>query len=244
MLERKTKKAGATHLLPQQKKKVFVPEPDTYYSWLRKDLLAKAPNVDPKDYPIRQKWIGPAIQHAKHHFHITYNRKSKKDESPVDNFGSAFRQSSRLKKDDVFTASPIESEMAPHPTFNFQSTQLRRLVTEDMLLLEPGSHVLVAVTEKHPYFQSTWLPCLEQQREDCIENELPPPAPVLISNKEFFSFDVTITGTPQRDRLLGGELSREEFQVAFSMQQGASLHIQIECTGDEVQMKYAELLEC
>jgi hypothetical protein len=231
------------YLLPQQVKMVFVPKKDEYYSWLRKDLVAKC-KVDGDDYPVRSKWLGPAIQQAKHHFHIKYDRKPKPKTDVCAGAASATRQSTRVSliADD---AKPVASTTyKPHPSFDFQSTQLRRLVTEDMLLLEPGRHVLIAVTKSHPYFLSTWKKCLDVLEADCLANDEPPPVPVQIGGKLFFSFDVTIKDTPSRERLIGGQVSREEFQVAFSMQQGASLHIEIECTGDEIQMKYAELLEC
>ena len=49
------------------------------------------------------------------------------------------------------------------PTFNLDCRELRRLIIEDVIMLEESTRLLLLISQDHPSFDSTFAPILRRQ---------------------------------------------------------------------------------
>jgi hypothetical protein len=194
-----------------------------------------------------------AILHARHGFPTSLQRTSRSSPSAVSNSATviATRSSRRIslmeKSNTLNTNNWPVMHIVSSPPFLIHNSMLRRLLLEDILILNVGDRVVFAVSPEHLYFPS-------YKR---VLNNMPTKHPFRrLRNEIFHQIPATVVKNSFRDSLVGSvtnkglntkhnpkatkSMSYQHFSNLLGGNGGGAICVQFDRTSHEIEVKWKE----
>jgi hypothetical protein len=154
------------------------------------------------------------------------SKRKKDDENPKE-------QTSQ--RNDV-ARSKDASNGAESPTKPQLGINMRKLILEDFIMLEPDTDVRILVSPDHSSYEDIFM-------------KLPHESKILLNSRDpstkMYCYDVVVTTNAQLDALSSGTLNREEFLHLFTYEGGGALifHFRDANNRTSIALKWAEFVE-
>ena len=121
------------------------------------------------------------------------------------------------------------------------STQHRRMLLEDIILLLPGTMVVCLISRKHPLFNGPGSVNFKNKLELAMQDD--PLKVTIFSSECFFGLNLLVRSNPKGDEIAAGIPSRDELKTyCLDRVYGAGINFEF-VTGESHQFKFVDFFE-